>query len=97
MAQINDGGPAFPLAYTETNEHGVQFPFTHPGMSMRDWFAGQALAGMVAGAHGSEVSMSGLMDAAAEHGWPIHTVCAKAAYGYADAMLAERAKGGGRG
>jgi hypothetical protein len=48
MSGFNDGGPAFPLAYTETNEHGVQFPFTHPGMSMRDWFAGQVAAGIAA-------------------------------------------------
>ena len=36
---INDGGPAFPAPY---NNDGV-------GMSLRDWFAGQALAGLLAG------------------------------------------------
>jgi hypothetical protein len=34
---INDGGPAFPIS-----EHGLQ---GYNGMSLRDWFAGQALAG----------------------------------------------------
>ena len=38
-AQQNDGGPAFPREYV-TN--GV------PGMSLRDWFAGQAMAAFIA-------------------------------------------------
>ena len=33
----DDGGPAFPLAGT-----------VYVGMSMRDWFAGQALIGLIA-------------------------------------------------
>ena len=38
-ATIDDGGPAYP-----TNEaHGCPFP----GMNLRDWFAGQALSGIV--------------------------------------------------
>ena len=38
----NDGGPAFPCAPEAYNYH-------RQGMSLRDWFAGQALAGMCAG------------------------------------------------
>jgi len=38
--KINDGGPAFPVLYGQTN--GLD------GMSLRDWFAGQALAGLLA-------------------------------------------------
>ena len=34
---INDGGPAFPRPMVAAA----------PGMTLRDWFAGQALAGMV--------------------------------------------------
>lgn len=34
---INDGGPAFPTRYHEDMH----------GMTLRDWFAGQALAGLV--------------------------------------------------
>lgn len=37
---INDGGPAFPIT-----EQGLQ---GYNGMSLRDWFAGQALAGLAA-------------------------------------------------
>jgi hypothetical protein len=41
---INDGGPAFP---THENVHDPRADGFHsvPGMSLRDWFAGQALAG----------------------------------------------------
>jgi hypothetical protein len=39
--QMNDGGPAFPLAVTNDT-------LDYHGMSLRDWFAGQALAGMLA-------------------------------------------------
>ena len=38
--QIDTGGPAFPIETTAT-------PYA-PGMSLRDWFAGQALAGYTA-------------------------------------------------
>lgn len=34
--------PAFPLAVDES------FQFANDGMSLRDWFAGQALAGLLA-------------------------------------------------
>lgn len=36
-----DGGPAFPAPYTTSG--------AYPGMSLRDWFAGQALMGLLAG------------------------------------------------
>jgi len=40
-AMDKDGGPAFPC------DSMKQFP-TQEGMSLRDWFAGQALAGIMA-------------------------------------------------
>ena len=36
---MKDGGPAFPVANTDSFE---------TGMTLRDWFAGQALAGIAA-------------------------------------------------
>jgi hypothetical protein len=39
MSTINDGGPAFPF-----DGYGERVP----GMTLRDWFAGQALAGLLA-------------------------------------------------
>lgn len=39
--KINDGGPAFPReAYV--NPHGVEIRIGSDGMTLRDWFAGQA-------------------------------------------------------
>ena len=38
MSAINDGGPAFP----NNDAHGCAYA----GMTLRDWFAGQALAGI---------------------------------------------------
>ena len=39
----NDGGSAFPYHIDESAIHVTDFP----GMTLRDWFAGQALAGMI--------------------------------------------------
>ncbi len=44
--QINDGGPAFPVADTHYPNGQIQYGCN--GMSLRDWFAGQALAGLCA-------------------------------------------------
>lgn len=66
----NDGGPAFPCPHLAD-----QFPATG-GMSLRDWFAGQALTGMLAFPIGA--------------GDGPHY--AKCAYKMADDMLAAREK-----
>lgn len=45
---IDDGGPAMPLVIQESRGAcGEQYQqmYAHNGMSLRDWFAGQALAG----------------------------------------------------
>ena len=39
------GGTAFPGTDSQPNERGVYYPVHHQGMSLRDWFAGQALEG----------------------------------------------------
>lgn len=38
MTQRNDGGPAFPLEYSQV---------TSPGMTLRDYFAAKAMQGLV--------------------------------------------------
>lgn len=55
-ATINDGGPAFPQPMA-TAEDGAMYCSVEKaaelgGMTLRDWFAGQALAGMLAGPEG---------------------------------------------
>lgn len=71
--QIDDGGPAFPVA-SWMNDHGIEVP-GNDGMSLRDWFAGQALAGFSANPEC--------------HGWNFEQA-ADYAYQQADAMLAAR-------
>lgn len=76
MSKINDGGPAFPISkdvvYQQLN-----------GMSLRDWFAGQALMGIGAWCPRNVEPNS--------DEW--HAARAGHAYADADAMLAARSKG----
>lgn len=77
-----DGGPAFPRVRLSV---GATQSVSEEGMSLRDWFAGQALAGpvsaRVAGMDASAFGKLGGFD------WAV-----KCAYVCADAMLAEREK-----
>lgn len=75
---IDDGGPAFP-----SNEM-----IEETGMTLRDWFAGQAMAGMVS----SKDIISACIKAAYHDGVDPTDIVAADAYTYADAMLAERNK-----
>ena len=69
-AQIDDGGNAFP--YLESNSNG-QYRH-HYGMTMRDYFAGKALAGLLASGEDSIDAETNAHDA----------------YIIADAMIAAR-------
>ena len=46
-AMIKDGGPAFPASLYKL-ENGQESSVPHIGMTLRDYFAGQALVGMFA-------------------------------------------------
>ena len=70
-APIDDGGPAFACAVASPDGDKC----LQEGMSLRDWFAGQALAGLLYNYH--------------EHPNTIRD-CADMAYKAADAMLAAR-------
>lgn len=70
---IDDGGPAFPWEdMKDTNGE----PRATAGMSLRDWFAGQALSGIMSNS-GSFASMS-------------DSQVAETSYSAADAMLSAR-------
>lgn len=74
MTKIDDGGPAFPATSGETTD-GHRY-YGADGMSLRDWFAGQALAFL---AHPARRGVSFEPKGDAEF-----------AYAVADAMLAAR-------
>lgn len=76
----NDGGPAFPAE--GGSDSGLH---ANPGMTLRDWFAGQALAGIAANPEEAKGSRGLSLSQATK-------VTAQAAYLLADAMIAERSK-----
>lgn len=81
-----------PSVYTtadqSSEEHGAG------GMELRDYFAAQALIGVITQSTIAEVAQT-IVTVAAANGVTEHDVMARAAYRYADAMLTERQKGGG--
>jgi hypothetical protein len=47
MSKVDDGGPAFPEHVAISPSGGIYGSnYFSAGMSLRDWFAGQALAGL---------------------------------------------------
>ena len=68
-----DGGPAFP--YTNCEDHGLSGGY---GMSLRDYFAGRALQGILAGRRNVP-----------DKDFPMQDVVL-ASFEFADAMIAQR-------
>lgn len=83
-SEIDDGGFAFPNpdVFRPDGQHAAG---GHYGMSLRDWFAGQAVGAII----------SSFATDFREDGETIPQLFARKAYAIADAMLAERAKIGG--
>lgn len=79
MKELNDGGPAFPRPRGFDESMGT---YPQNGMSLRDFFAGQALAGM-AGEYRAAQMYTCEFDETCES-------IAKSAYELADAMLKAR-------
>jgi hypothetical protein len=74
---MNDGGLVFPEIISNKDSNGNYDTYSYGGMILRDWFAGQAVIGLLA--HGSETVKS-------------HTEIARQAYYLADAMIEKRGK-----
>lgn len=72
MSNINDGGPAFPH---DNQVCGNGHRMARPGMTLRQWYAGQALAGIMADSQYAGTSAD----------------FAECAFRFADAMLAHEA------
>ena len=62
------------------------------GMSLRDWFAGQALGGLLAD-NENRIVFAKVVNASPHRKGDERSLAASVAYRYADAMLAERMKG----
>ena len=71
VSEIDDGNPAFPIMTGHT--------VYNQGMKLRDWFAGQAVSGILAG-YWANPELSGLPD----------ETLAQQAYKAADAMIVAR-------
>ncbi len=90
--KIDDGGPAFPVAGHCVDASGAYCGdvVNSKGLSLRDWFAGQALAGLLADPCGAT------REQCLKHGVDPDSKTAQAqiyaivAYAYSDAMLAAR-------
>lgn len=79
---IDDGGPAFPANFLSMGNENY-------GASLRDYFAGQALAGLLASKDAME-SLLKEMDSGEYK--TLGEVIGKWTYGYADSLLKERNK-----
>lgn len=44
--KIDNGGPAFPRSFSEDHAR-TEMEYAAPGMSLRDWFAGQIITGIL--------------------------------------------------
>ena len=81
--QIEDGGSAYPTIESLDQNSDWQI---HSGMTLRDWFAAQALAATItATSVGQHNTLSGKPE-----GTSIYDAMAMDAYALADAMLATR-------
>jgi hypothetical protein len=77
QGSYSDGGAAFPMPHHHDSTKGCYHQF-HAGMTLRDWFAGQALAGELTN-----------YPNAAPQGDQCHSLATKC-YELADAMLKAR-------
>jgi len=78
----NDGGPAFPRHYGTMSCGEKKEQLWSDGMTLRDYFAGQALVGMMANSYMIDSASPATLEIVS--GW---------AFEAADAMLAAREKG----
>ena len=84
MSKQNDGGPAYPRMSVATEGYD--------GMSLRDYFAGQALAGLIVARCQLAIETSDCSDAETRLEVMKPSSLAGESYRHADAMLREREK-----
>lgn len=88
MGNVDDGGPAWPQVRTISGPLGEhQAGPAYQGVTVRDWFAGQVLAGCQ---YEDAMTFGAIDDGTAQSSADDY---AKMAYAIADAMLAARKAG----
>ena len=95
---INDGGPAFPKTESRNFSDAGPCPvkdstariMSTGGMSLRDWFAGQALAGNLASQTPESHWAFGALQHDQSNDLGAQTGIAKLCYDIADAMISAR-------
>lgn len=95
MNHLKDGGPAFPTTRMENINEGSGPPAyvegSFPGMSLRDYFAAKAMQALLTGMLGLP-GAEAVAKAATSANVSEESFVASVAYGFAEAMLIERAK-----
>lgn len=79
MQNKTDGGAAFPVEFNHIPKGSTLTTSNHPGMSLRDWFAGMAMGSVI---------QTSVRLGIAKTDEDISSYC----YGLADAMIREREK-----
>lgn len=91
MSKENDGGPAYPAKRFERIENGkfsTSADVDYSGMSLRDYFAGQSLVGLLS----NEALLKQLFGQGRLRGVDTDDAVAQFCYQQSDAMLKEREK-----
>ncbi|MEH7904062.1 hypothetical protein V7794_22970 [Rhizobium laguerreae] len=95
--KIDHGGSAFPILppVDGTGREAVGYPYIDPGMTLRDWFAGQALP--VCMQQLAAVSQNDFVELGRGYGITgqisLPDLASRLAYRQADAMIAKRNDG----
>lgn len=95
MSTVNDGGPAFPMTVEDDRDCAGRFASGYGGMTLRDYFAAKAMNAALSNP-APELIQWNIKDADRRE-ISVEQSIAEWAYGQADAMIAARANGGGKG
>lgn len=92
MSTGDDGGLAFPGQPTYQTPHGAIGVTAQNGMTLRDYFAGQAVTGILPVYVAASVESIEAVAERVGYKGSLFGLVAREAYALADAMLAERSK-----